>query len=178
MPGANDERVMLVEPNIALTSCRREYLFEVVKLWRHSMQEALDVEGSHPIDAVTEHMDGYFGDRSLSQIDIAMDTSTSTIAGFMVQTGSEIEHLYLRATYQGRGLGKALIALARQRSPDLLELYTFARNTRARQFYEHVGFKIIKRGRADPEFNPWATEPAQLDDLRYQWRAQDSGRAH
>lgn len=162
--------MILVEPDIVLTACRTEYLFEVVKLWRHSLQRALDVDWTHPIDAVTDHMEGYFHGRGLDSIDIAMDANTSTIAGFMVQNGGEIENLYLHTNYLGRGLGKAFIALARQRSPDLLELYTFARNARARQFYEHEGFQIIKRGRADPTFNPWATTPDQLDDLRYQWQ--------
>ena len=46
-----------------------------------------------------------------------------------------IEQLYILPTAQGRGVGRALLDVAKQ-SSDQLQLWTFQRNTPARGFYE------------------------------------------
>ena len=55
------------------------------------------------------------------------------------------------------------IALAKERRPDGLELYTFQENAAARAFYEHHGFMAVwfGDGSANEEGQP---------DVRYAWR--------
>jgi NTE family protein len=64
-------------------------------------------------------------------------------AGFIAFGGGEIGHLYVRPGRQGRGLGSALLALATSRG-EPLELWAFARNGRARAFYEAHGFRLVR----------------------------------
>ena len=62
--------------------------------------------------------------------------------------------------YQGRGIGKALLDVAKHESSGRLHLFTFARNTRACRFYERNGFREIGRGFE----SEW-----QLADIEYAW---------
>jgi GNAT superfamily N-acetyltransferase len=73
-----------------------------------------------------------------------------------------VEQLYLRRPWTGRGIGSRLIALAREASPDGLELWTFQVNAGARRFYERHGFAVAEMtdGRANEERQP---------DVRYVW---------
>jgi ribosomal protein S18 acetylase RimI-like enzyme len=60
-----------------------------------------------------------------------------------------------------RGLGRQLLDWAKAQSSGGLWLYTFARNSAARAFYESQGFEAVAFGH----------EPAwQLDDVKYAWR--------
>ena len=55
-----------------------------------------------------------------------------------------IEQLYVLPDMQGRGLGSALLDVAK-RASDRLQLWTFQRNARARRFYEARGFAIVEQ---------------------------------
>jgi GNAT superfamily N-acetyltransferase len=82
------------------------------------------------------------------------------MVGFVAATPESVSQLYVRVGYHGFGIGTRLIEWAKAQSAGSLWLYTFARNSGARAFYEHHGFRIVARG-----FEPhW-----KLDDLRYEW---------
>ncbi|MGF6309341.1 GNAT superfamily N-acetyltransferase [Bradyrhizobium sp. i1.8.4] len=72
-----------------------------------------------------------------------------------------IAQLYVLSAAQGRGIGSALLAIAKQRA-DRLQLWTFQRNARARRFYEARGFAAVEGtdGSRNEEKEP---------DLRYLW---------
>lgn len=74
-----------------------------------------------------------------------------------------LDQLYVAPPWIGRGLGSRLLALAKDRRPDGLDLYTFTVNERARRFYEARGFVIVATGdgSANEEHQP---------DIRYAWR--------
>ncbi|MFC7307196.1 GNAT family N-acetyltransferase [Streptomyces monticola] len=77
--------------------------------------------------------------------------------------GGELEQLYLEPSWRGRGLGDRFMALAKERRPDGLALWTFQVNAPARRFYERHGFLAAERtdGRRNEEREP---------DVRYVWR--------
>ncbi len=54
-----------------------------------------------------------------------------------------IDQLYVLPSSQGRGVGTALLQIAKSRSPGL-SLWTFQRNSNARRFYERRGFTLLK----------------------------------
>jgi GNAT superfamily N-acetyltransferase len=64
------------------------------------------------------------------------------VAAFMIlfPETAWLEQLFVRPRFQGQGLGRALIALARFRCPAGLELDTPAENAHARDFYRRRGF--------------------------------------
>jgi ribosomal protein S18 acetylase RimI-like enzyme len=68
------------------------------------------------------------------------------IVGFLTLDGSDVEQLYVAVGHWRRGIGSMLLDLAKQRSPERLELYTFQANARAVRFYERHGFEIVAAG--------------------------------
>lgn len=76
--------------------------------------------------------------------------------------GGWLEQLYVDPSAQGRGLGRALLEDARRQHPDGLRLHVFARNTRARGFYERAGFVCV--GTSDG-----ATTEEHEPDCTYAW---------
>ncbi len=85
------------------------------------------------------------------------------IDGFIAFREGWIDHLYVLPAAQGRGVGSALLDLAKSARPSL-HLWTFQRNRGARAFYERCGFTLIRTtdGSANAEKEP---------DALYQWSA-------
>jgi putative acetyltransferase len=83
------------------------------------------------------------------------------IDGFIAFRPGWIDQLYVAPHAQYRGLGGALLAVAKEREP-LLELWTFQCNRPARCFYEKHGFRLIEEtdGARNDEREP---------DARYRW---------
>jgi ribosomal protein S18 acetylase RimI-like enzyme len=65
-------------------------------------------------------------------------------------------------TKQRKGVGAALLARAIEASPAGIELHTHVENTKARAFYEKMGFVAARFG-----ISP---APESLPDVEYQWR--------
>jgi GNAT superfamily N-acetyltransferase len=93
---------------------------------------------------------------------VAVDPRGAVVGMMDVATGA-LEQLYVRPDRLGDGIGRALLDLARERSPGGLSLYTFQANARARRFYERNGFvaEWFGDGEANDEGQP---------DVRYVWR--------
>ncbi|MCX5406205.1 GNAT family N-acetyltransferase [Streptomyces sp. NBC_00335] len=89
-----------------------------------------------------------------------------TVAGLLVLDGEELEQLYLEPSCRGQGLGDRLMALAKQRRPAGLGLWTFQVNGPAQRFYERHGFIAVERtdGLRNEEHEP---------DIRYVWQPRD-----
>ena len=85
------------------------------------------------------------------------------VVAMMTVEGSEIDQLYVAPDHQHHGFGTMLVELARELSPAELDLWTFASNTRARRFYESLGFVVVGMSDGDNEEG--------APDLRYRWTA-------
>ena len=83
------------------------------------------------------------------------------LLGVLAHREGWIDQLYVLPQAQGRGLGGALVGVAKAAWPEL-QLWTFQRNTGARRFYERHGFvaREATDGRRNDEQEP---------DVRYQW---------
>ncbi|MFF0202882.1 GNAT family N-acetyltransferase [Streptomyces sp. NPDC005017] len=86
-----------------------------------------------------------------------------TVVGMMVLDGETVSQLYLDPDWRGRGIGDRLLALAKERSPRGLGLWTFQVNQPAHRFYERHGFRAVEHtdGSGNEEREP---------DVRYEWR--------
>lgn len=84
------------------------------------------------------------------------------VVAFMSLRGRTVEQLYVRRPWTGRGIGSRLLAVAKERRPEGLELWTFQVNAGARRFYERHGFVVVEMtdGSANEEGQP---------DVRYAW---------
>ncbi|TCR22231.1 GNAT family N-acetyltransferase [Streptomyces sp. BK205] len=85
------------------------------------------------------------------------------IVGLMVLAEGLLSQLYLAPDWRGRGIGDRFVALAKERSPQGLSLWTFQVNKPAHRFYERHGF--VEAERTDGSGNE-EREP----DVRYVWR--------
>jgi GNAT superfamily N-acetyltransferase len=72
----------------------------------------------------------------------------------------KLDHLFLDPAWIGRGLGERFLALAEERSPSGLQLWTFQMNESARRFYERHGFVVA-------ETTDGAANEERLPDVRY-----------
>jgi putative acetyltransferase len=83
------------------------------------------------------------------------------VVGFAALGGSWLEHLYVAPRAPGSGVGRALLEhvqhVARDRRP--LRLHVFARNLRARRFYEAAGWELVAQsdGSTNEEREPDCT---------------------
>ncbi|MDG4809491.1 GNAT family N-acetyltransferase [Micromonospora sp. WMMD1120] len=55
-----------------------------------------------------------------------------------------LDQLYVEPSVTGRGLGSQLVALAKSRRPEGLQLWTFATNVAAQRFYLRHGFTRLE----------------------------------
>lgn len=85
------------------------------------------------------------------------------VVGLLVLDEEWLSQLYLDPPWRGHGIGDRFVALAKQRRPAGLELWTFQLNGPAQRFYERHGFVAVERtdGSGNEEHEP---------DIRYVWR--------
>ena len=83
------------------------------------------------------------------------------LVGVIAYREDWVEQLYVLPQAQGQGVGSSLLEMAKADQPQL-SLWTFQRNTQARQFYEARGFVPVKEtdGAGSEEKEP---------DVLYHW---------
>ncbi|MEV6837321.1 GNAT family N-acetyltransferase [Streptomyces sp. NPDC051133] len=85
------------------------------------------------------------------------------IVGLMVLRDDLLSQLYLAPGWRGRGIGDRFVALAKERSPGGLTLWTFQVNEPAHRFYERHGFVAV-------EYTDGSGNEEREPDVRYVWR--------
>jgi len=146
--------------NIEIIEYDPVYAEDTVSMWRQSKEKAIGQKDIHPFE---DHV--FFLNNILNKdnkIYIAVDDKK--VVGILAFNDYELNQLYIHVDYQGKGLGKRFLALAKENSKGRLELYTFEVNHKAQQFYERNGFKIIGRGYENEE---------NMDDIKYEWVRSD-----
>ena len=83
------------------------------------------------------------------------------LLGLLVLDGDWLNQLYLRPGVTGRGLGSALLDVAKSARPGGLQLWAFQSNVGALRFYERHGF--VEEARTDGDNEEGAP------DVRYRW---------
>jgi ribosomal protein S18 acetylase RimI-like enzyme len=140
---------------------RSEDFDAVTILWRVSREKSLpDFQRAKGYFFYEDQE--YFRDHILTQNQMFVVEAAGRPVAFMAMRDNFIDHLYVHPDHQQRGIGKALLDLARKRSPEHVWLYTLQINTGARAFYEKNGFVAEKFGMSPPPEN----EP----DVEYHWR--------
>jgi len=126
-------------------------------MWRTSFEAGVGIVDPHPI----EQQQRYFLTQVLPAHTVRLAIADGRLAGFVAASADLVAQLHVRVDLHRRGIGSRMLAWAKAQSGGSLSLYTFARNTVARAFYEHHGFVAVAHG-----FEPtW-----QLDDVKYCWQ--------
>ena len=146
---------------VTLVEYRDEWLDELLPMWRASFEAGVGITDPHPIAEQRQ----YFLDRVLPENTVRIAVGDDQLVGFVAASRESIAQLYVRVGLQRCGIGSHLLAWAKAQSSGELWLYTFARNSGARAFYEKSGFVAVAKS-----FEPmW-----QLEDVRYQWSRRGS----
>ncbi|MEM7172737.1 MAG: GNAT family N-acetyltransferase [Pseudomonadota bacterium] len=99
----------------------------------------------------------------LEECDVIVAEHRGSLVSFLALQGAEIRLLYVHPDFIGQGSGSLLVAAAKSRAPEGLELWCFQENARARRFYEHHGFDPV-------EFTDGSRNEEGAPDMRYRWR--------
>jgi GNAT superfamily N-acetyltransferase len=99
---------------------------------------------------------GYFASHIVGDCELWVAEHDGALAGILVLDGEFVDQLYVDPGLTGRGIGSALLAVAKRERPQGLRLWTFQTNTGARRFYERHGFVEVRRtdGRDNEERAP------------------------
>jgi len=104
----------------------------------------------------------YFGSVVFDECELWGTFNDATLTGFIAFRDGWIDQLYVLPTYQGQGLGSALLEVAQERCSEL-NLWTFQRNAIARRFYERRDF-------VEAELTDGSRNEEREPDIRYIWR--------
>ncbi len=108
----------------------------------------------------------WMGDEVIGHADVHVADLGGIIVGQLALTserdGGWVDHLYIDPAWIGRGLGDKFMAIAKQRQPDGLQLWTFQSNEPAQRFYERHGFIAVER-------TDGAGNEERAPDVRYRW---------
>lgn len=141
---------------VLLEDFRPEHSSGLVPMWRESFEHGVGIVDPHPL----AEQERYFRSVVLPDNTVKVATLDGLLVGFVAASRTSIAQLYVRKDFHRRGVGSRLLDWAKRQSEGSLSLFTFARNSGARAFYERHGFRIVARG-----FEPqW-----RLDDLKYAW---------
>ena len=94
-------------------------------------------------------MRAWMRDTVFTRYSVRLAEVDGEIVGFTARDGAGLMQLYVKVGWTGRGIGSNLLreALADAAfATPVLRLYTFARNTGARRFYERHGFVAVAFG--------------------------------
>jgi GNAT superfamily N-acetyltransferase len=109
-------------------------------------------QGVHDDEDVRAH----FAAHVVGDCELWVAEDDGAIAGILVLDGDFVDQLYVEPGLTGRGIGAALLAVAKRERPGGLQLWTFQANAGAQRFYERHGFVAMRRtdGRDNEERAP------------------------
>jgi GNAT superfamily N-acetyltransferase len=114
-----------------------------------------------PLAHTDDEVRGWIRDRLIPNDEVWVIVEDGRILGMLALAPGWLEQLYVAPDRLGEGLGGRLVAVAKERQPDGLQLWTFQVNARARRFYESHGFVAVE----ETEDRNEERQP----DVRYVW---------
>jgi putative acetyltransferase len=133
---------------------------KLVPRWHETNRVSYPYSAEHQRHSLLD-ASSFFRDRVLAECEVWVAAHDAALAGLMAMQRPWIRHLAVFLEFQRQGIGTALLAKARECSPEELRLYTFQRNHPARAFYEHHGFVAVAFGVSPP--------PESEPDVEYRW---------
>jgi ribosomal protein S18 acetylase RimI-like enzyme len=146
--------------DIGIRRARLDDTEAVADVYIASLRATYEFPHAHGEAEIRDWIRGTLVPTEESWVAVAPDGS---VVGLMALTADMLDQLYLAPGWTGRGIGSRLVALAKERRPSGLDLYTFQVNAGARRFYQRHGFVEVARGDGS------SNEEGQ-PDVRYAWR--------
>ena len=134
----------------------------LMQMWHETRVHAypyLPTEQAYTVADLTS----YFREHIAPKYDIWLAESDAKIVGLLAMEGSYLNLFYVHPSAQRAGVGAAMLAKAKELSPQAIELHTHQQNVSACAFYEKHGFRAARFGTSGP--------PESSPDVEYHWRA-------
>ncbi|MDT9694584.1 GNAT family N-acetyltransferase [Streptomyces sp. P17] len=145
---------------ITLRKATAEDASAVADVWLRSFNAALPtVVRPHSDDEVRDH----FREFVVPRQDTWVAEAGGALVGVMVLHGELLSQLHLAPDWRGRGLGDRFVQLAKELSPQGLNLWTFQINKPAHRFHERHGFVAV-------EYTDGSDNEEREPDVRYVWK--------
>ena len=136
----------------------------VISVWHRSGQAAYTALPTWQAFTL-DHAGKVFREVILPHCDIWVGTLDGQVVAYLAMNGSYVDRMYVDPHQWRQGWGASLVGLAKELSPDGLELHTHQDN-RPRALYEKHGFKPVHFGTSPP--------PECAPDVEYHWRPDNS----
>jgi ribosomal protein S18 acetylase RimI-like enzyme len=138
----------------------------LVARWHETNVESYSYVRAHQQHTLADARQ-FFRNHVVAICEIWIADDSGVLLGLLALEAPWIRQLAVFREFQRRGIGTALLRMARERSPEELRLFTFQRNLQARAFYEKHGFTAVAFGLSPaPELEP---------DVEYCWTRQRNG---
>ena len=116
-----------------------------------------------PLAHTDDEVRGWVADHVVPMMETWVAEAESRVVALLGLDEAGIGQLYVDPAWHGRGIGRRLVDLAKERRPAGLELCTFQVNDRARRFYERNGFTAVR-------FGDGSSNEEGKPDVLYRWR--------
>ncbi len=124
---------------------------QLTNVWESSVKATHFFLSDNEIENIKQYVPQAF--ESVAHLFIMEDENNIPIA-FMGVEDSKLEMLFIKAEERGKGLGKQLLQYGIE-NYDVKELTVNEQNPQAKEFYEHMGFKVYRRSELDEQGNPY-----------------------
>lgn len=136
---------------IAEVSVRdRKLLDQLTGLWERSVRSTHAFLSQPEIAAIRESVPEAL--ERVAHLVVARDQEAPL--GFLGAEGNRLEMLFLEPEARGQGTGSALVRYGLE-TYGLTEVTVNEQNPRARGFYEHMGFQVVRRTPLDEQGRPY-----------------------
>ncbi len=132
----------------------------VATVWLRSRRAS--IPSIPPPTHTDDEVRAWFAEVVLPTREVWVADDAGVVVALLVLDEQGIDQLYVDPEHVGRRIGSELLALAKQRRPAGLELWTFQANVGARRFYEGHGFVEVAVTSGDNEEG--------APDVRCSWR--------
>lgn len=128
----------------------RELLDALTALWERSVRATHTFLTEPEIAALRPCVPG-----AMAEVEhLVVAREGGRLLGFLGAEGDRLEMLFLEPAERGRGLGAALVRYG-LREYGLREVTVNEQNPAARGFYEHMGFRAVRRTPLDEQGRPY-----------------------
>lgn len=132
---------------------------KLLEVWEDSVKATHLFLSTEEIKNIKEYVP-----QALKEIEhlIIMENENHTPVAFMGIEDTKLEMLFIRNSERKKGLGKQLLNYGIEKY-NVNELTVNEQNPNAKEFYEHMGFKIYKKTEFDEQGNPYPIWYMRLD---------------
>lgn len=129
----------------------QELVNTLLEVWENSVKATHLFLSDNEIEKIKEYVP-----QALKEVAhlIIIENENNIPIAFMGIEGTKLEMLFIKNSERRKGLGRQLLNYG-IKNYNINELAVNEQNPNAKEFYEHLGFKVYKRTELDEQGNPY-----------------------